>query len=233
MLNGLRHDARARLALLGVADEDIDEIERTGAPLRELRLRAPVAGHVLAKGAVQGAYVTPGTPLFTIADLSRVWALVDVSERDAGRVQVGQDATVTLVAYPREPVSGKITFLYPTIDPATRTLRVRIELDNPDLRLRPGMVGTVDLAAAAAAADAGAPAVVIPAEALADTGEAQYVFLARDGGRFEPRRVTAGARAGDDVQILSGLAEGDVVVTTAAFLIDSESRLRATIQEGH
>jgi len=225
LLGGLKKDARTRLELLGVAPEDADVIEKTGRPIRELRLRSPVAGHVIQKNAVRGAYIQPGMALFSIADLSTVWVWADVYERDLRRVHEGETATLTLGAYPGESFAGKVTFLAPTVDPATRTMRVRVELANPKLRLRPGMAGDVTLEP-----DDGADALVVPAAAVVDTGEVQYVFVALGGGRFEPRRVRTGTRAGDDAEILDGVADGETVVTTAAFLVDSESRLRAAVE---
>ncbi len=168
----------------------------------------------------------PGTVLYELADLSTVWVLADVYEYEIDRVRTGREATITFAAYPDRGFPGKITFLYPTIDPGTRTLRVRIELPNKDLALRPGMYGDVRIRSDAT------EGIFVPFEAVVDTGEAKYLFLAQAKGRFEPRRVKLGARAGDKVQILDGIADGDEVVTTANFLLDSESRLRATIQGG-
>jgi Cu(I)/Ag(I) efflux system membrane fusion protein len=152
-----------------------------------------------------------------------VWVLADVYERDIGRLRVGQAARVSVDAFPEQRFAGTVGFIYPTLDTATRTLQVRIELDSQRLLLRPGMYGKVAIRLDPA------QGVTIAAEALADTGEHQYVFLAREGGRFEPRRVRAGARVGDRVQILDGVAAGDLVVSSASFLLDSESRLRAAI----
>jgi Cu(I)/Ag(I) efflux system membrane fusion protein len=220
----LEQDARSRLELFGLSPAEIDRIAQTGRPIRTVAVTAPISGHVISKNAVLGAYVQPGTELFEIADLTRVWVLGDVYEYEAGRVRVGQAADVVLPAYPNDRFSGKIGFIYPVVDPTTRTLRVRVELNNAGLRLKPGMYGDVVVHLDPERG------VVIPTEALADTGEYQYVFLARDGGRFEPRRVRAGNRSGDNVQILEGVSPGDLVVTTAGFLIDSESRLRAAIE---
>jgi Cu(I)/Ag(I) efflux system membrane fusion protein len=153
-----------------------------------------------------------------------VWVLAEVYEYEVGRVRVGQAADATFAAYPNERFSGKIGFVYPVVDAATRTLRARVELANPGLRLMPGMYADVLIHLEAGRG------VVIPAEAVVDTGEYQYVFLAQDGGRFEPRRVLVGGRSTDKVQVLEGLSPGERVVTTAAFLIDSESRLRAAIE---
>ena len=220
----LEQDARARLELFGLSPAEIEGIAKSGQPTRTVAVTAPIGGYVTRKNAVQGTYVQPGSELFEIADLSKVWVLADVYEHEIGRVSVGQIATVTLSAYPQDPFVGKVAFMYPALDPGTRTLRVRIELGNKDLKLRPGMFGDVVIQLATESG------VVIPAEALVDTGEVQYVFVAKGAGRFEPRRVRAGARAGDKIEISTGLAAGETVVTTANFLIDSESRLRAAIQ---
>lgn len=220
----LEQDARARLELFGLSPAEIASVAQTGKPARTVAVTAPIAGYVVQKQAVQGAYVQPGTELFEIADLSKVWVLADVYEHEIGRVTVGQGASVEVGAFPREPFTGKVGFMSPTVDASTRTLRVRIELENEDLRLRPGMHGDVVIQLSSA------QGVVIPTEALVDTGEHQYVFLAKEGGRFEPRLVKAGPRSGSKVQILDGIAAGDTVVTTSNFLIDSESRLRAAIE---
>ncbi|MDB4976271.1 MAG: putative Co/Zn/Cd efflux system rane fusion protein [Myxococcaceae bacterium] len=222
----LLDNARTRLLLLGMAPSELAEVERTAKPHRLVELRAPTRGYVADKSAVLGLYVQPGTELFRIADLSRVWAVLEVFERDAGRVQLGQQATVTLAAYPGESFAGTITFIAPTLSPETRTLRARVELKNPAQKLKPGMFGNVSVAEAQ---DGSATTLLIPREALVDLGQQQYVFVAREAGHFEPRSVKVGARVGDDVQVLSGLSEGETVVTTGNFLLDSESRLRAAV----
>lgn len=135
----------------------------------------------------------------------------------------GQRATLELAAYPGERFTGSVQFLYPALNAGSRTLQARVALKNPRLRLRPGMSGDVTLELGAA------DAVVVPREALVDTGELQYVFVARGGGRFEPRRVKAGAQHAGKVAIVEGLHEGEEVVTTANFLLDSESRLHAAV----
>ncbi len=206
--------ARRRLELLGVAPEEIHTIERTGKPLSAVPLRAPADGYVIEKTAVQGAYVAPETTLFQIADLGTVWVLAEVYESDLARVAAGARGTLTLAAYPDTRFDGTVDYVYPTVDAATRTVRVRLVFPNPELRLRPGMYGDVVLALPAA------EALIVPREAVVDTGELTYVFLVRDAGRFEPRRVRTGARTADGVAIIDGLAEGDVVVTTANFLVD-------------
>lgn len=217
-------DNRQRLVLLGFAPQDIDAIAAAGAPSQTVNLRAPVRGYIARKSALRGVYVQPGTELFQIADLSTVWLIADVYESEIGRVKVGQKAVLELPAYPGERFAGKVTFIYPALAAGSRTLQARIEFRNPGLKLRPGMYGDVTL-------DLGdSNAIVVPAEALVDTGEIQYVFVSKGGGRFEPRRVRAGWSGGGRVAVLEGLQEGERVVTTANFLLDSESRLRAAIE---
>jgi Cu(I)/Ag(I) efflux system membrane fusion protein len=222
---GLETDAERRLELLGVASEDIAQLESSGTASSTVTLRSPAAGVVIEKNAINGMYFQPGTELFTIADLSRVWVSVDVYENEIARVHVGQKAHVQIRAFAGVTIDGTVSFLYPTVDSATRTLRVRITLPNADGKLRPGMFGNavVDVPTQ--------DALVIPGEALVDTGEHQYVFLAKEGGHFEPRPVKVGERVGSKVQVLTGVSEGDTVVTTGNFLLDSESQLRAVIEQ--
>ena len=225
---GLEADARRRLQLLGIADREIDEVLSSGKPTDAIAIRSPADGYVLAKAALAGVAVQPGTVLFQVADLSTVWVTADVYEQDLARIHVGAKARFEPSAYPGEATAGKVQFVYPTLDPGSRALKVRVELrnhvDRDGPRLRPGMSGTVrfDLPATTA--------LMVPAQAVVDTGDARYVFVARPAGRFEPRMVKLGARVGDRVQVIDGLSEGEAVVTTGNFLIDSESRLRAAIQ---
>ena len=228
----LAPDARKRLELLGVAAGDIAAIEKSGQPGKTVGVYAPASGWVVQKTAVIGQSFQPGTDLFTIADLAKVWVLADVYEHDIARVKLGQQGRFTTSTYPDRVFTGEVKFVYPTVDVATRTAKVRLEFTNTqtkgattaDLELRPGMYGDVTLALPAA------QSIVIPREALVDTGELQYVFVDKGNGRFEPRRVAVGARAGEKVEIRSGVAEGETVVTTGNFLLDSESRLRAAIE---
>lgn len=222
--NDLERDARLRLELLGVAPQDVDAIAEAGQPLRAINVRSPVRGYVARKSVLKGLYVQSGTELFQLADLSSVWVLVDVYESDIPRVRLGQQATFETRAHPGRRFTGKVQFIYPALNTGSRTLQARVELRNPGLELRPGMFGDVTLDLGAA------EAVVIPQEALVDTGEHRYVFVDRGGGRYEPRAVEAGWSGGGRVAILSGLAEGERVVTTANFLLDSESRLRAAVE---
>jgi membrane fusion protein, copper/silver efflux system len=225
---GLDADARRRLELLGVSAGEIEAVTKAGKPVSALPLRSPVDGYVIGKTAVAGAVVQPGVPLFEIANLSTVWVLAEIYESDMARVRVGQPAHLELPAYPGERFKGRVQFVFPTVDPASRTLRVRLEIRNParsgSPKLRPGMYGHVALELPASTA------LVVPREAVVDTGELQYLFLAKPGGRFEPRRIKVGRRAGDRIEVLEGVVEAETVVTTANFLLDSESRLRAAIE---
>jgi len=215
---------RQKLEILGVPRGQIDQILRTGQPSGLVPISSPIAGHVIGRGPLPGGYVDRGTTLYQIADLSTVWALMDVYPSDLGRIQVGQTAHVTVEGGAAPPAEGRVTYLYPTTDAATRTTKVRVELPNPELRLRPGLFAEVRLETAAV------EGIAVPVEAVADSGDLQYVFLARGGGRFEPRPVRLGVRAGSEVIVTEGLSEGDEIVTSAAFLLDSESRLRSAVQ---
>jgi Cu(I)/Ag(I) efflux system membrane fusion protein len=184
---------------------------------------------VVVKSAVAGVAVQPGTVLFEVADLSQVWVTADVYEQDIARVQVGQRARVEVASFPGEAHTGRVKYIYPILDAGNRTLKLRVELQNRfdrnGPRLKPGMYGTVYLDLPATFG------LMVPAEAVVDTGsQTQYLFVSKEGGHFEPRRVKVGTRVGDRVEILSGVQEGETVVTTGNFLVDSESRLRAAIE---
>ncbi len=225
---GMVANSRRRLELLGISSQEIDEILRTGKAVEAIAIRSPAEGYVVGKNAVAGVAVQPGTVLFEIADLSQVWVTAEVYEQDISRIHVGQPARLELSSFPGESHTGKVKFIYPVLDASNRTLRVRLEfrnrVDRNGPRLRPGMYGTVYLNLPATTG------LMVPAEAVVDTGEMHYLFVAKDGGHFEPRLVKVGARAKDHVEILSGVSDGETVVTTGNFLIDSESRLRAAIE---
>ncbi len=216
--------ADERLRLLGVPEEEISRLARERAAATHLTLHSPFAGTVLERGVTEGQYVGADTPLLTLADLSRVWVLADVYEMDVTRVHVGDPVRFEAQALPDHPFAGRVDFVYPTVSNQTRTVKVRVGLDNRQGLLKPGMYGRVLLTGR------GAPTLVLPSEAVVATGEHSYVFLVRGAGHFEPRLVTTGLVDGDDVQLLSGVAAGDTVVASASFLIDSESRLKAAIE---
>jgi Cu(I)/Ag(I) efflux system membrane fusion protein len=220
--------ARTKLRLFDVPPEAIAQIEQEGRVLRALTVRAPRSGTVIEKIALPGMYVEPQMDLYTIADLSRVWVLADLYEYEAPFVRAGQPARFTPVGAEAAPadLQATVAFVAPTVGAETRTVKIRLELPNEDGRLRPGAYGTVRLEIPLE------PALVVPADAVLDTGTRQLVFVGAGEGRFEPRAVRLGARAGGRVQVLEGLAEGERVVTRAQFLLDSESRLRATAEAG-
>jgi multidrug efflux pump subunit AcrA (membrane-fusion protein) len=217
-------DARKRLELLGMAAADIEALAKAGKTPPATPVRSPVNGYVARRGALPGLYFTPGTELFQIADLSSVWVIADVYEYDMSRVKLGQRGSLALGAWPGERFTGRVQFISPAVNPESRTLQARMEFRNPGLKLRPGMYGDVviDLDPA--------EGIVVPSESIVDTGELQYLFVVKSAGRFEPREVKLGARTEGQVQVLEGLAAGETVVTTANFLVDSESRLRAAVE---
>jgi Cu(I)/Ag(I) efflux system membrane fusion protein len=212
-----------RLRLLGIPDDEIKRLDREGTASKQVVLRSPVSGTVLERGVTEGQYVSADTPLLTVADLSRVWVMVDLYEMDMTRVHVGDAARFTSDALPGRVFDGRVEFIYPTVSAETRTLKARLALADAHGMLRPGMYGRVSVAAR------GARSLSVPAEAVVNAGEHSYVFLAHEGGLFEPRIVFTGSPEGERVQILRGVAEGDTVVSSASFLIDSESRLKAAI----
>jgi membrane fusion protein, copper/silver efflux system len=223
--DGLADRARQRLRVLGISPEEIAAMVRRGKPEDVVTLRSPVSGYVVALGVVQGDRVDPDRELFEVADLSRVWAVADVYERDIARVKPGLTAALTLDAYPGKRFKGRIEYVYPRLDPETRTLPVRVALANPAGMLKPGLFGTLEI---------GLPAksgVTVPAEAVIDTGDRRYLFVETAAGHFEPRVVTVGERSGDRAEILEGVADGERVASSGNFFIDSESRLRASIAE--
>jgi Cu(I)/Ag(I) efflux system membrane fusion protein len=212
---------RTRLTVLGMSPAEIDAIEATGEPRRLVTVVAPRSGVVVNRGITVGTAVDPSTTLLTIADLSRVWVLAEVPESDIPAVRVGSTAHLDFPAAGRAPFGARVDFLYPTLTERTRTLRVRLSVANPTGTLRPGLYGT------AAFESTGAPTITIPRDAVVDTGRQQHVFVAV-GDRFEPRLVTLGVQLANRVEVRSGLAPGDRIVSAGVFLLDSESRLRAT-----
>jgi Cu(I)/Ag(I) efflux system membrane fusion protein len=180
---------------------------------------------VLAKPSVQGMRFMPGETLYEIADLSTVWLLAEIFERDLGLVKVGQAARLRILAYPEREFTGKVVFVYPTLDPNTRTARVRIELPNPAALLKPAMYGNVALEGGRAS-----KALAIPDSAVLDSGSRQVVLVQRAEGQFEPRDAKLGMRAGGYVEVLGGVSAGEQVVVRANFLIDAESNLKAALE---
>ena len=211
--------ARERLSLWGVDRDQIDRIVATGRPEVNLVVRSPIGGTVLEKKVCPGQYVTEGQDLYLLADLSSLWLIAKVYEQDLDGLRVGQSAVARFPAFPGRDVSGRILFIDPVLDPATRTAGVRIELPNPHGLLKPGMFANAELRV-----DLGR-SLAIPKSAVLDTGVRQVVYVRLDATRFAGREVRLGHAAGELVEVLSGLSEGDEVVVAANFLIDSQSQL--------
>jgi Cu(I)/Ag(I) efflux system membrane fusion protein len=216
--------ARQRLLLWDLAPSDIANLEKTGQASRTFDLYAPASGFVTAKTATHGMKVGPADSLFDIADLSHLWVFADVYEAELPRVAVGQMATMTLSYWPGKSWTGKVTYVFPTVDEKTRTVKVRVELDNPGAQLKPEMYADIVLQ--------GAPrmALVVPEDAVIETGTRSVVFLSLGEGKLEPREVRVGQRSEGFVEVLSGVKEGDAIALGASFLVDSESRLKAALQ---
>jgi RND family efflux transporter MFP subunit len=214
--------ARERLRLWDVTDEEIRRLETEGKVKREIAVYSPVSGVVMERAAYHhGTFVDPSKELFMIVDLSHVWILGEVYETDLPFVKTGQSAEVELpYSAGVRKLRGRVTFIYPFLDPKTRTVQVRLEFPNPDLSLKPEMFTNIAMAAALGRQ------VLIPQDALMDTGTEQYVFIDKGDGYVQPRKVKAGGEAGENVGILEGLKSGERVVTGANFIVDSESRLK-------
>jgi RND family efflux transporter MFP subunit len=216
--------ARQRLALWDLPSDEIRALEEKRQPSEAVTFRSPATGFVIEKQALKGLHVMPGQTLYKIADLSDVWVEADVYESDLSLLRVGQRATVTLDAYPGEQFAGRVLYIYPYVDEKTRTNKVRYEFPNPGGRLKPGMYANVELSMPSGMS------VLVPANAVLDSGKEQIVFVAKGDGYFEPRRVTIGRQSGDQIQIVQGVKEGEQVATGATFFLDSESQLRASLQ---
>jgi RND family efflux transporter MFP subunit len=217
-------DALQRLRLWDVSPDEIERLERTRQPAEVVPIRADMTGYVLELNVRHGMYVTPEMEIYKIADLSRVWVQTVAYESDLEFVRVGLSARITTRGYPDRVWEGVVDYVYPDVDPQTRTVRVRLSLPNPDYVLKPGMYVDAELRQ-----DLG-ERLVVPAEAVINTGVRQYVFVVRGEGTFEPRPIRTGARVEDGYVVLEGLQEGDVVVTSAQFLIDSESQFQAALE---
>jgi Cu(I)/Ag(I) efflux system membrane fusion protein len=217
--------AMQRLRNLGVPESRIEEIRNSGANPRTLDWPAPADGDVIEKTIINGQRVAAGDTLYRIADHARVWLLADVAEADISSIEVGMTATATLRARPMHPIEGKVTFIYPVLKPETRTVSVRIELPNAEGLLKPGMYADVLFSAGG-----GEATTAVPESAVIDSGTRQVVLVVKGEGRFEPRAVKLGRRGSGFVEVLEGLKADEEVVTSATFLIDAESNLRAALQ---
>ena len=213
--------ARKRLELWDIGAAQIDRLERTGETLKNLTLVSPVSGSVMERNAFPGQRVTSETVLYTVADLSSAWVMADVYEYEAAGVKLDQPASLTLTYLPGRVFRGRVTYIQPQVDPATRTLKVRLQFDNPGHELKPDMYGEVELQTG------GGRRLAVPQSAVLNSGDRQTVFVDRGNGSFEPRQVGIGAESDGMVEILSGRKAGERIVTAGNFLIDSESQMKA------
>lgn len=212
-----------RLHQWGIPQKEIARLESTRQVQQELEIDSPVAGYITDRQALPNMYVQPDTRLYTVADLSTVWAFAQVFQNDLGRVRAGDPASLTVDTYPGRTFYGRVDFVYPDIDPATRTAKVRMVFSNPDMKLTPGMFVNFALKIPMGRQ------LVIPASGVLQSGTRQIAFVDRGNGQLQPREVETGARVGDDLIVLKGLKAGERIVTSANFLIDSESQLQASL----
>ncbi len=227
-VSGIEHLAESALRRLrnwDISDAQLQRLQLEGKATRTLMLHAPAGGVVLEKSALQGMRFMPGEPLMKIADLGTVWLIVDIFEHDLALVQIGQPARISVEAYPGREFEGAVSYIYPTLSPETRTVRVRIEMDNPDGLLKPDLFARVQLIAS----DGQATALTVPESAVIDSGTRQVILVQRAEGLFEPREVRVGLRANGYVEVLEGVSKGEEVVIRGNFLIDAESNLQSAL----
>ena len=215
----LLESSRRRLRYWGVPQDEVDRVEATGEVQRTVTLRSPYSGVVVEKSVLAGQRLMPGDVAYKIADLSRVWVEGEVFERDLPAVHLGARVTAEFTALPGVTRNGRVTYVYPTINPQTRTARIRVELPNPDSVLKPGMYATIRFSAQRDSVAS------VPRSAVLATGERTFVFVRSGDGRFVPTQVTLGAASDERVEILEGLSLGDTVVASGTFLVDAESNL--------
>jgi Cu(I)/Ag(I) efflux system membrane fusion protein/cobalt-zinc-cadmium efflux system membrane fusion protein len=213
--------AEQRLQQWEVPQSEIVKLKETGKPITDLTINSPVAGYITERNALPNMYAEPSTKLYTIADLSRVWVYAQIFQNDVGRVKPGDVVQITVDSYPGRTFSGQIEEILPQVDMTTRTVRVRLETANPGLKLKPGMFVNVDVKSSLGRQ------LVVPASAVFQSGTRQLVFLNHGNGNLEPKEVATGPRVGDDFVVLKGLEAHQSIVTSANFLIDSESQLQA------
>ncbi len=226
MMQRLADAALRRLSNWEISEQELRVLREESKPRRLLTYRSEAIGVVLQKPGVQGMRFMPGEVLFEIADLSSVWMLADIFEQDLALVRLGQTVKLSIVAYPDKAFSGRVAFIYPTMELDTRTARVRIELPNPGGLLKPAMYGNVELASS----QMGGKKLAIPDSAVLDSGARQAVLVRRGEGLFEPRTVKLGMRADGYIEVRDGLQAGEEVVVRANFLIDAESNLKAALE---
>lgn len=219
--------SRRRLLLWDISQEQIERIEKEAKPFRNLTIYSPATGFIIEKNVVEGQFVMAGEKLFSLADLSRLWLLADIYEQDLSFIHLGQEVDVESASFSNGNLRGRISYIYPYLERESRTVKVRIEFPNSGYKLKPELYGRLKIHLMLG------ERLSIPEDAVIDTGERRIVFVVHEGRHFEPREVKLGLKAGDYYEVLSGLEEGDQIVTSAQFLIDSESRLKVAMQGLH
>lgn len=222
--SSLLEATRRRFFLWGISEGELKVIEKTGTPLTYMTIYSHVSGYITKRMYFPGMHVLEHEDVLVLADLSAIWVLADVYEYELSLVKEGQKATLELPYYPGETFNGKVMYIYPTIEPSTRTAKVRFEFPNPDNKLKPGMYVNVRLE------NNMGEKLSVPEDSVIDTGERKLVFVAKVDGYFEPREIKVGQRAEGHYEVIDGVQEGERVVRSAVFLIDSESRLKAALQ---
>ncbi len=221
----LLRSTRERLKLWDISDDQIKKLDETGEVTKTLTFYSPINGFVTDRKAFPQTAITPDMDLYVISDLSTIWVNADVYEYEVPFIKVGQRADMQLSYYQGRTYTGRVSYIYPTVDPVARTVKVRIDFPNPNVELKPQMFANVEFKINYG------KQTLVPQEAVLDSGDKQYVFIARDGGVFEPRTIQMGAKFGDKVAVLSGLKPGETIVTSGNFLVDSESRLKAGMSD--
>ena len=224
---GLVASARQRLMLFGVKESQIAELEKAGRPNIRLPIYTPLSGIVIEKMVQQGQYVNTGEALFNIADLSSVWVEVEVYENEFPNIHIGQQVEIRSQSFPGKPFTGRIAFIYPFLDPKTRTVKARVEMPNPGMKLKPDMFVSAIIKVPLGSS------IVIPVTAVIDTGKRKVVWVETAQGMFEPRDVQVGQQSDDKIQILSGIRSGEKVAVSGGYLIDSESQLKGGGGQDH
>ena len=220
----LREAARRRLRYWDISDAQIERLESSGEVTKTMTLRSAVSGTIVQKNVVGGQRIMAGETLYQVADLSVVWLEGEVFERDLSSVRLGMRVVIDFDAFPGATRTGSIAYIYPTLNPDTRTARIRVELSNRDMRLKPGMYGTIRITSRSLQ-----PTLLVPRSAVLSTGERHLVFVRRADGMLEPRSVTTGNSTDQQTQILTGVSVGDTIVSSATFLVDAESNLGSAL----
>jgi len=217
----LVNSSRERLQFLDVPEHQIRELEKTRKIKKKIHIHSPVDGTVLNIGARQGQHVSPQTELYMLADLTQVWVFADIYENEVPWVKVGDEVEMTLASVPGRMFTGEVSYIYPYSEAKTRTTKVRLVFDNPDLLLRPDMFSEVSILS-----DTREDSIIVPSEAVVRSGGKPQIFVVREPGKFEPRDATLGVESDGRVEVIAGVNAGEEVVTSAQFLVDSESKLR-------